>query len=65
MTKQVSYYNEFSSIVTYRIPVYVDGEVGQPEIKSKFTTAPKETNKRKVTKKVNNLTANKGGQVEL
>jgi hypothetical protein len=45
--KEITHYLNFTSIVTYQIPIYADGLPGNPEIKSKFTTEPTTANKSK------------------
>lgn len=60
--RRVAYYKEFSSIVTWKVPVYEDGTVGRPEPSKMFTTEPK---KRGVKKQQKPLTPVREDTIEL
>jgi hypothetical protein len=43
---------EFTSVVTYRVPIKADGTPGIPEILKKWTTETRAPKKKKIVKKV-------------
>ena len=56
--KQVKHFLEFSSVVTWRIPVYEDGTSGIPEVLKKFTT-PLRSAKKSKPKKIETIKSEK------
>lgn len=56
----VQYFMEFTSGVTYRIPVNDDGKIGQPEILRKWTSEPKKIFSKKKEKVEETLVSNDG-----
>lgn len=56
----VKYFMEFTSGVTYRIPVNDDNSVGQPEILRKWTSEPKKIFSKKKEMPVESVAGNEG-----